>query len=298
MILAIGEILFDIFPKYRRIGGAPYNFAYHIKQMGWPVRFISRIGKDENGRAILSSVKAAGLHPEDLQIDDHRDTGKVTVSIDNNGNHQFDIVKNTAYDQLELDESMMRIIGRKPELLYFGTLIQRTNHGFRTVQHLLEIKPETTRCFYDINLRPGCWNRSIIAASLEYTDVLKLNAEELDTLGSIINRRGETADVVRFLMDRYKIEMVAVTHGKSGSELFTSGEHYETDTVESVEFIDSVGAGDAFAAVLAIGYLQKRQPGWILDRASRFASRICGIEGAVPSDINLYSGFRKGDLND
>ena len=55
MILVIGEILFDVFPNYKRLGGAPFNFAYHLKNLNFPVRFISRIGTDAAGKAILLS---------------------------------------------------------------------------------------------------------------------------------------------------------------------------------------------------------------------------------------------------
>ena len=101
MILVIGEILFDVFPNYRRLGGAPFNFAYHLKNFGFDVRFISRIGMDDAGKEILHRLELARFDPDDIQIDDVHPTGSVNVQLDKSGAPKFDIISDVAYDYIE-----------------------------------------------------------------------------------------------------------------------------------------------------------------------------------------------------
>ena len=123
MILVIGEILFDVFPNYRRLGGAPFNFAYHLKNFGFDVRFISRIGRDDAGREILDRLELARFDLKDLQIDDLRPTGTVNVRLDKSGAPQFDIIADVAFDRIEfIPESHSDLI-EGARLIYFGTLV-------------------------------------------------------------------------------------------------------------------------------------------------------------------------------
>ena len=98
MILVIGEILFDVFPNYMRLGGAPFNFAYHLKNFGFDVRFISRIGRDDAGREILHRLELARFDLKYIQVDDVHPIGSVNVQLDKNGAPKFDIISDVAYD--------------------------------------------------------------------------------------------------------------------------------------------------------------------------------------------------------
>ena len=133
MILALGEILFDIFPDYRRLGGAPFNFAFHLKQLGFPVRFVSRVGEDRNGKEIRAAVKAHGFNPADLQVDSRHATGTVAVSLNDTGVPTFDILPNVAYDHIDFTPAVGSLL-EDCALIYFGTLIQRTDRGFQILQ--------------------------------------------------------------------------------------------------------------------------------------------------------------------
>jgi fructokinase len=139
MILALGEILFDVFPDYRRLGGAPFNFAFHLKQLGFPVRFVSRVGKDRNGKEIRAAVKAHGFSPADLQIDSRYATGTVAVSLNDTGVPTFDILPNVAYDYIDFTPAVGSLL-EDCTLIYFGTLIQRTERGFKNLQNILSAR--------------------------------------------------------------------------------------------------------------------------------------------------------------
>jgi fructokinase len=288
VILVIGEVLLDIFPKSERLGGAPFNFAYHLKQFGFPVRFISRIGIDDNGRKILDRIKEAGFDPGDIQLDDVHPTGTVQVQLDNNGVPKFDIIPNVAYDYIEFKPEAYGEHLQSAELVYFGTLVQRTDQGFKQIQRLLHRKQSDAMSFYDINLRHDCYSDEVVEASLHETDILKLNADELRECKRITGNDQDDPTFILHIMTEYSLDTVALTKGDDGSELYTT-EGSSRAVPEPVEsMVDTVGAGDAYAAMLAAGILKKWSPQKTLAMAATFASRICSIEGAIPESEEFY----------
>lgn len=292
MILSIGEILFDVFPKYRRIGGAPFNFAYHLLGLGFPVRFVSRVGKDESGWEILSLLEKAGFQSEDVQIDPVHPTGTVQVDLDDQGIPQFTIAEDVAYDFLDFDRRIGKILDEQPSLIYYGSLIQRTEGGFSTLHRILAGRHRQSRCLYDMNLRPGCRRASLIERSLQEADILKLNDEELQTAAEMFGLAEEAPEAAAAMIPRFGLSMVALTRGDEGSELYVGQDRFGTAAPQPAAVADTVGAGDAYTAMLAAGILQGWGPERILSTAARFASRICGIEGAVPEDMEFYRDFR------
>lgn len=293
-ILVIGEVLFDIFPDYRRLGGAPFNFAVHMHKMGFATRFVSAIGEDENGRKIVEFMNRIGLSHEYLQRHPERSTGYVSVEMDNHGDHKFDIHQNVAYDDLNYTDDMDHLLAQPLKLIYFGTLIQRTSQGHATVQRILEKRHPTTLTFCDLNFRPGCYNREVVLSSLQQTDFLKLNHEELQEVGQFINtpKNTNTKTIITHLMNEYRIKTIVITRGADGSEWFEADSHTQTDSPEIDTVIDTVGAGDAFAAAAATGHLHLLPVDKTLDAASRFAARICGTKGALPTNDWIYEEFK------
>jgi fructokinase len=292
VILVIGEILFDEFPNYRRIGGAPFNFAYHLKNFGFDVRFVSKIGMDDAGKEILHKLELARFNLDDIQIDEDHPTGRVNVRLDKNGTPQFDIISDVAYDYIEFIPKNHSKLINAAKMVYFGSLIQRSEAGCENVQEFISRKAPDTFNFYDINLRPGCYNKPIIESSLLKTDILKLNTDELRKLKQILSFKVSNSDLVHHLMATHSIHTVSLTKGESGSELFTKQGRFNSEPAEAIKVIDSVGAGDAYAAMVVVGLLEKWRPEEILKRASLFASRVCEIKGAIPDTVSFYEPFK------
>lgn len=294
MIIAIGEILYDVFPEFKRLGGAPFNFSAHLQAVGFPVVFVSRVGDDADGERIRAAAAGRGFDPAYLQTDPDRPTGHVNVTLHAEGVPEFEIVRDVAYDRIAYTDALAGAVRSAPRLIYYGTLIQRTRNGFETVRKILENRPPDTRCFYDINLRPGCWSREVLAESLRHCDVLKVNADEMDTLGPLFGL--ESAEdrhaAVGALRDRFDIGWVCLTRGGDGSVLYTPEGRFSAGVGEAVRVTDTVGAGDAYASVLAAGYLRNWPPDRIIRRATRFAATLCGVSGAVPDDDSVYDEFR------
>jgi len=301
VVLVIGEILADIFPAYQRFGGAPFNFAYHLKQFGIPVTFVSRIGEDALGTEILNLLETDGFDARHIQVDPDHPTGRVTVTPDGSGGHSFDIHPDVAYDHIEFTETPGDLVQKEPlELIYFGTLMQRTPSAFLRTQAFLAKKPPHARCFYDINLRPNCFNHEIIKSSLKHADILKLNDDELDYIRKMFDSSLPHEPFVEWLMTYYNIELLALTRGGNGSEIFTPADHYTIEVPEIDQIVDTVGAGDAYSAILAIGCLNDWPPQRILSIGTAFASDICRIKGAVPDNPDFYKSYKQqltGDEN-
>ena len=289
MILAIGEILYDNFPDYRVLGGAPFNVAVHLRRLGVPVHFFSRTGRDSNGAEIRKAVKELGFSVKDIQRDQRHPTGTVEIELDDAGKPTFDIIEDVAYDYLAYNKAIKTALSQDPAIIYFGTLVQRRPKGYKTIQRILNEKKKDSRCVYDVNLRPHCYSKEIIESSLSGTHVLKLNDEELDELQGMFNHRGSQESFTHRLFKSYPVEMIALTMGGKGAALITPRERCEAAPYPVESIADTVGAGDAFAAILAMGMLRSWKPQQILDNALFFASGICGVKGAIPQDNDIYT---------
>jgi len=288
-VLAVGEILFDEFPSYRRIGGAAFNFAYHLHQLQQPVQLVTRIGRDRSGEDILKILHKAGLDTQTVQVDPHHATGTVAVSLDEEGVPSFDILEDVAYDHLKMNAAVRRALESAPPLLYFGSLVQRSTAGRDFLQDLLSRRRAETRCLYDMNLRPGARSEAVVRASLKQTDILKINEEELSFSAGLFRAGDDRLSAVHHLMRENHIDVVALTCGGRGSELYVGRRRYHQAPSPQIDVVDTVGAGDAYAAMLAIGCLRRWPSEKTLDLCTRIAGRMCTIEGAVPPNGGFYA---------
>jgi fructokinase len=293
VILAIGEILVDRFPQYNRTGGAPFNFVYHAKHLGTDIGFITRIGDDPPGSDILAMLKQRGFDYDLVQVDRQHPTGQVIVTPDKTGGHEFEILPDAAYDHIIFPDKPSDLTPDKAvALIYFGTLAQRTQAAFDRVQTFLRNRDAGTKCFYDINLRPGNYSDTIIRKSLEHSDILKLNIDELDYIRKMFDIDYPDLESARWLIRKFDIEIVSLTRGADGSDIITADYHGHAG-VPSVQIADTVGAGDGYAAILAVGCLKKLPFDHILSMATEFSAKICQIKGAVPDNTQFYERFRK-----
>ena len=294
MILVMGEILFDVFPDARRLGGAPFNFAFHLKQLGFDVRFVSRVGKDNLGWEILDFLDAAGFDTGDIQMDTEHPTGTVNISMHPDGGHAFSIVRNTAYDHMMNNDRIRALARSSWRLFYTGTLIQRSRNNAAVVRDVLANRPPSARCFCDINLRPGCYSAGTITSSLSQADILKVNEEELVEITGNKTRVPDVEEAVEGLMAGYGLEQVILTKGSRGSQWFIPNRSFHSPVPENRDAIkDTVGAGDAYAAMAAAGILKGLTTEENMRLAHEFAGMICETEGAIPEDNRIYDLFKR-----
>ncbi len=293
-ITAIGEILFDVYPTYKKLGGAPFNFIYHVWKLTNNGKFISRIGNDNEGKEIIEFLEKQQFDTNYIQIDDSVNTGSVNVNLDDKKVPTFDIIENRAYDFIEHRPELDDLI-KKSDLLYFGTLAQRNETSRNTISTLTQ---NAKKVFCDINIRQNYYTKEIIHKSLEASSAVKLNVDEFELInGLLIGNDYELKKTAYKIIDIYNLDLLCVTLGSEGSYLFKGNEESFHKT-EVKNIVDTVGAGDAYAAIMSLGYLMK----WGIEKtnqlASEFAAEICKIKGAVPTEDNIYNNFQEKIKNE
>jgi len=289
-LTSIGEILFDIYPTHKKLGGAPLNFIYHIKKLTSNGNIISRVGKDVLGNKIINELQRAEISTEFIQQDHLHPTGMALVSLDDDGVPHFKIEPDCAYDFIEPSDVSDNLINTDTDCLYFGTLAQRSDLSRKTIQSLFD---RGLKYFSDINLRQNFYNKDILEKTLTAVDFLKVNYEEMHLLNDLlVQTEYSTEQVALELMERFDLNMIAVTRGENGSSIFENGKRYDYSNVET-KVVDTTGAGDAFSAILCVGYLSGLEIQLINKLANDFATDICQVEGALPKNDRVYESYRE-----
>jgi fructokinase len=272
--------LWDLLPGGPQLGGAPANFAYHAGALGAEAWVVSRVGRDEAGRDLVRRLGQLGLNTVAVEEDPVSPTGTVSVSIVADGQPQYTIHENVAWDRIAGEESGRRAVA-SADAVCFGTLAQRGEISRRTIRGLLKIVPAASLRILDANLRQHYYSLEIIEESLALVNVLKVNDSELPRLKELFRLPGDERGQIAELAQRFRLRLVAYTRGERGSLLHAEG-RWSEHPGQSVTVADTVGAGDAFTAALARGMLA----GWPLDevhrRAAEVAAFVCSQPGATP----------------
>lgn len=290
-VVLFGEVLADIFPDRGVLGGAPFNVARHLKAFGRNPVLVSRVGNDDLGKRVLGTMKQYGMATGGIQLDRVHPTGQVKVHLEG-ASHRFEILTEQAYDFIHYGIARMIRLPLSPALVYFGTLAQRQAVSRRALTTLL--RSTDAAKFLDINLRPLCYDESALRSSLQYADILKLNNEELDILAEMFALSSESPQArAGELLKQFDLDRVVVTRGAEGAwQIDRAGEIVEVMASDQhTTVIDTVGAGDAFAAVYILGTLRHWPVRSTLERANVFAAAICGIRGAIPEQADFYDRF-------
>jgi len=281
-IIGIGEVLWDVFPHSRKLGGAPANFAYFVKKLGQNGLVASKVGDDLMGKEILDSLFKLGLAGDFIQIDSEHPTGTVDVKIDDNGQPDYIINKNAAWDFLEFSDRWKKL-AREADVICFGTLAQRSLKSRRTIIDFLKMARSSTIKVFDINLRQNFYSLKTIIRSLELATILKLNKEEIRLLRNLMGYSSKKNDInfCRRLMNEYGIKLVCFTRGEDGSLLMDESDYYEHPGYK-ISIADTVGAGDAFTAAMVMQYLEGRALEEMSNSANRLGSWVSAQIGPTP----------------
>jgi len=292
-VVLFGEVLADVFPDESVLGGAPFNVARHLQAFDFHPVMISRTGNDLLRDELLREMDRLGMDTIGIQCDQNYPTGQVKVNLEN-GNHKFTILPDQAYDHIHAGIARMITMSIKPELVYFGTLAQRSMPSRLALDKFLS----DSKCphFFDINLRHPWYNKHTVRRSLMCSDIVKMNEDELEIVASYFKINASTPPLkAKALLDQFELQYLLVTCGEHGAWLINKQhEIYNAEPVALTQAtVDTVGAGDAFSAVIITGLLN----GWAmpvaLQRANQFAAAICGIRGGAPQQHDFYIPFKQ-----
>jgi fructokinase len=279
-IISFGEVLWDIFPgAQRRIGGAPFNVAYHLFKMGLEVQMISSVGNDDLGRELLQKIKNWNISTDHIQITEKHPTSTVVATVDENNDAHYDIIENVAWDYIETASKDQHAV-KDADALVFGTLAARNEKTKNTLFELLE---SGTYNVFDINLRAPYYDIRIINELLHKTHLAKFNKAELRMVLDFLNKEYETEqDSIQYLQEKFGIREIIISKGSKGALYSRDNNFYLYPTIP-VEVKDTVGSGDSFLA----GFLSKRigneaSAHEIMTQAVSLGAFITSQEGACP----------------
>jgi fructokinase len=288
LVVGLGELLWDVFPDSKQLGGAPANFAYHSALLGARAVVASRVGDDALGAEARERLRDAGLDTRCVQTDPVHATGTVVVRVDDGGQPQFTCSENVAWDHLEFTPEW-RELAAQADVVCFGTLAQRGAASRQTIRAFLDAtRPESLRVF-DANLRQHFYSADILGDSLRRSTILKLNEDEAPRLARTLGYVGRgTAPVngvdvsfARALIGQFGLRLVCVTRGANGSVLVTREEVSEHPGFR-VQVADTVGAGDAFTAALAHYFAAGAPLDKVNAAANWLGSWVASKRGAMP----------------
>lgn len=289
--IIFGEILFDCFPDgHNVLGGAPFNVAWHLQGFGLSPLVISAVGDDTLGARIKSAMLDWGMDLSGLQTN-HLPTGSVQVSF-NDGEPSYDIVADRAWDAIDATQAGAAVQDLPVMLLYHGTLALRSHDSRVALETLRDGLNLPT--LVDVNLRPPWWQQEVVRGSLSQARWGKLNDHELRAASDSEGLPdADLATMAQNLRARHGLDLLVVTEGARGALLVTSTEviHEAPPAVSNI--VDTVGAGDAFSAVLVVGLLQDWPLQLTLRRALQFAADIVTQRGATNNDPALYQRHRQ-----
>lgn len=277
IIVGIGEILWDMLPSGKALGGAPANFAYHASRLGEEGWAVSAIGDDPLGAEIMSIVGSKGLEHLISVVD--KPTGTVQVTLDAAGVPSYKIMEGVAWDNIPMTEEMKALAART-DAVCFGSLVQRANSR-ASVLSFLESVPADALKVFDINLRQHYYSKEIIEKSLNISDVLKINDEEIRIVAEMFSLGDDDVVACRALALSFNLKFVILTKGADGSVLITADELIH-QSVGQVDVVDTVGAGDAFTAAFVVSYLRGDTLAQAQCKASEIAGYVCAHKGAMP----------------
>lgn len=280
--ISIGEVLWDIIGNTEHLGGAPFNFALHLRNLGHSVHFVSAVGGDKRGQRVLSRMHEMGL-PTDYVARLHQfETGTASVVLDRNGQPRFAINHPAAYDfPLLSDADASRLCSEAPHLVYFGTLFQQSAPAREVTFRILDRCPAARR-FYDVNLRADSYEPDLVRDLMARATVVKLNDDELAMIASMFSEPAESLEqFCRKYAHKLGWEAVCVTRGAEGCVLLV-GDTFVSSAGFKVPVADTIGAGDAFAAALAHGLEARWDPGKVADFANRIGALVASRAGATP----------------
>ena len=278
-VVCFGEILWDVFPTHKVIGGAPLNVALRLASFGAETSIISRIGNDKNGEEVIEYLENTKLNIQHIQKDNIYPTGYVSVFLDNHGSATYDIFKPVAWDYISLENDNIKLISES-DIFIFGSLSCRSGVSKNTLFGLVE---KGKFLVFDVNLRKPYYTYELISELMQKVDFIKLNDEELDEITVELGfGNSKMKEKILFLSKITDTKFICVTRGSQGAILFFNGRFYENSGYR-VKVEDTVGAGDSFLASLIFKlYIEVQKPDQALDFACRLGALVASKKGANP----------------
>ena len=279
IVAGIGELLWDMLPTAKQLGGAPCNFAFHAMQAGCASYVISAVGQDELGAELIKTLNHLGLSDQYIQKNSFP-TSTVTIKLDDHGHPDYTIHEQVAWDHIQWNAQIKELAGEL-DAVCFGSLAQRSFESEHSVVSLISATKADCLKVFDINLRQQYYTKETIVQSIILSDVLKLNEEELPVVAGYSRQSGDIRSQLTYLLKQLKLKYIVYTMGSKGS-IIVSADEYSFIEAPKIRVADTVGAGDAFTAVFIAGILKGYPLTEVHQKATEIAALVCTKKGATP----------------
>ena len=291
-MVGLGELLWDMFPQGKQLGGAPANFAYMTALLGDRGIVASRVGEDRLGQEAVWQLKASGLDTSQIQMDGEHATGTVHVQLDSKGQAEYKFADDVAWDHLGWSEEW-EALAKSADAVCFGSLAQRADESRMTIRKFLQSVPVNAARIFDVNLRQAFYSAEILRVALLHANIMKVNHEELPRIVELFGEKfGSEKEAACWLAREFDLKLVCVTRGPKGS-LLVCGSEKDEHPGFTVKVADTVGAGDAFAAALAHHWLRQTPLEEMNLAANRLGAWVASQEGAMPvADESVLSAIK------
>lgn len=273
-IIGIGELVWDMLPGGKQLGGAPVNFAYWCSKSGAEGYPISAIGNDELGEEAIKQLQKSGLNLDYIQKNE-LPTSRVLVSLNEHGIPSYEIVENVAWDAIIADPKSIELVS-KADAICWGSLAQRSPQSSNAINTLIDAAPQNCLKVFDINIRQTWYTKSIIENSLDKANILKLNEDELPLVLKLLDIKD-----IQELIKKYNLSYLIFTSGADHSEIHDSTGLLSNIPTPKVKVADTVGAGDSFTASFITSLLAGESIETSHINAVETAAMVCTINGAM-----------------
>lgn len=276
-ILHFGEMLWDQFPDYKRPGGSPFNVAMHLHYLKHQSFLISAVGRDDRGSELLDILSRKEASKKFIQRSDYP-TGTVSVQMDQENEPSYTIHKRVAWDFIEPPAELYKI-SPGVDAFTFATLSQRSSTNRITLQKIFSKLPDTCLHFFDVNLRSPFISKPVIEFSLKKTHYVKMNSNEWDEVGVMLNIESEPD-----LIEKFNLHGLVLTLGRDGAVYFDKDRSHFIETAVDIPSRtgDLVGVGDAFWACYIHHTLKQTSWQVALKKANQYAGWVASQKGGIP----------------
>ncbi len=277
-VVCFGEVLYDVFPTHRKIGGAPLNVALRLASLGINAQIISRVGNDEIGNELGAFIQANNVSINTIQIDETYSTGEVLIELDKKGSATYTINYPVAWDKIEITSKAEYAV-KNSDALVFGSLVCRDETSYNTLLSLIKIAKYK---IFDVNLRLPFYTKELIINLMKLSDFIKFNDDELYEISEYLNSPFHSLEQnILYIAEQTKAKSICVTKGSQGAVLYYKGKMYYNSGYK-IEVCDTVGAGDSFLGGLLSKLLTSDEPQKAIDFACALGALVASNEGANP----------------
>ncbi|MFC3414378.1 PfkB family carbohydrate kinase [Algoriphagus hitonicola] len=276
-VVVFGEMLWDCLPSGDVAGGAPMNVALNLHQLGLDTQLISAVGTDDLGEKLLNFYRDYGISDELIQLKSDQETSRVLVDSSDRENIKYTILSPVAWDFISLTEENKKAV-KSANAFVFGTLAVRNTTSLKTLLDLLHLAKLR---IFDANLRPPFYDFEVIETLLAYTDILKINEDELVAFADYFNTSADPKILCEFLDKHFPVDLICITLGSNGAMIYQKGEFFHHQGYK-IQVQDTIGAGDAFLSGFIKMYLDQKSPQEILDFSCRIGAFVAAQNGGTP----------------